>query len=127
MLPGRPEQGRNDLFLRKRRPAADAQIQSRRRTTGWRRYEKRMLARLSRLGGTPYSIAAGVACGVAVSFTPFVGLHFVLAVATAWLVRGNVLAGMLGTAPAIRGLSRSSGFPCFIPGVFCWANTAAAA
>lgn len=96
------------MFLRKRRPAADAQIQSRRRTTGWRRYEKRMLARLSRLGGTPYSIAAGVACGVAVSFTPFVGLHFVLAVATAWLVRGNVLAGMLGTAAGNPYIDRKS-------------------
>ncbi len=86
------------MFLRKRRSVTDAKIPNRRRMTGWRRYEKRMLARLSRLGGTPHSIAAGVACGVAVSFTPFVGFHFVLAAATAWLVRGNVLAGMLGTA-----------------------------
>lgn len=65
--------------------------------TGWKRYGKYVTARLSRLKGTPYSIAAGVACGVAISFTPFVGFHFVLAAATAWLIRGNIIASAFGT------------------------------
>lgn len=65
---------------------------------GWRRYGQYIVAKLSRLGGTPRSIAAGVACGVAISFTPFVGFHFVLAAVTAWIVRGNILASALGTA-----------------------------
>ena len=36
------------------------------------------IQRLGRLPGTPYSIAAGFACGATVSFTPLVGLHFFL-------------------------------------------------
>ena len=47
-----------------------------------------MTHRIKRLPGTPQSIAAGVACGVAASFTPFIGLHFVLAALFAWLVGG---------------------------------------
>jgi len=64
---------------------------------GWKRYGQYILLRLNRLKGTPQEIAAGVACGVAISFTPFVGLHFVLAAITAWIVRGNILASALGT------------------------------
>ena len=65
---------------------------------GWKRASKYILLRLNRLKGTPREIAAGVACGVAISFTPFVGFHFVLAAITAWFVRGNILASALGTA-----------------------------
>lgn len=54
--------------------------------------------RVLRLHGTPYSIAAGIACGAAVSFTPLVGGHFVLAALTAWLIGGNIIAGLIGTA-----------------------------
>lgn len=65
---------------------------------GWSRARQYILLRLNRLKGTPREIAAGLACGVAISFTPFVGFHFVLAAITAWLVRGNILASALGTA-----------------------------
>lgn len=65
---------------------------------GWKRYGKFILLKLQRLNGTPRSIAAGMACGVAISFTPFVGFHFVLAALTAWFVRGNILASAIGTA-----------------------------
>lgn len=54
--------------------------------------------RVARLPGTPHSIAAGVASGAAVSFTPFLGLHFLMGFAVAWLVRGNLLASAIGTA-----------------------------
>ena len=37
------------------------------------------------------------ASGVAASFTPFLGLHFILAGALAMLFRGNVLASAIGT------------------------------
>ena len=36
---------------------------------GWQRYGRYLMLRLNRLKGTPRSIAAGLACGVAVSFT----------------------------------------------------------
>ncbi|HJO96551.1 MAG TPA: DUF2062 domain-containing protein, partial [Rhodospirillales bacterium] len=51
-----------------------------------------------RLPGTPYAIAAGVACGAAVSFTPFVGFHFVLAALLGWLLRASIIASAVGTA-----------------------------
>lgn len=64
----------------------------------WHKYKKQLLGKLSSLKGSPHAIAAGVACGAAVSFTPFVGAHLTLAVIFAWLIRGNVMAAALGTA-----------------------------
>ena len=64
----------------------------------WSRQKRYWIAKIKRLKGTPNSIAIGIACGVAVSFTPFVGAHFVLAMSSAWLLRGNIVAGALGTA-----------------------------
>ncbi|MCC3860658.1 DUF2062 domain-containing protein [Emcibacteraceae bacterium Y4] len=57
-----------------------------------------MKHRLARIDGTPYAIAAGFASGAAVSFTPFVGLHFIFAAVIAWIVRGNILTSAIGTA-----------------------------
>jgi hypothetical protein len=65
---------------------------------GWRRASRYIAHRVRRLPGTPYRIAAGLASGAAVSFTPFIGLHFVLAALLALLVRGNVVASAIGTA-----------------------------
>jgi uncharacterized protein len=64
---------------------------------GWRRAGAYLLKRTIRLSGTPHSIAAGVACGVAVSVTPFIGFHLIGTFFLAWLVRGNYLAGAIGT------------------------------
>ena len=63
-----------------------------------RKLLKKWLIKIVRLKGTTYSVAAGLACGVAISFTPFVGLHLVLGAVSAWLVKGNVLASAIGTA-----------------------------
>jgi uncharacterized protein (DUF2062 family) len=65
---------------------------------GFRRSMTYVWHRVGRLHGTPHSIAGGFAAGAAVSFTPFVGSHFVLAVLLSWLTRGNIVAGLLGTA-----------------------------
>lgn len=64
---------------------------------GWRRLGTYVVKRLTRLSGTPHSIAAGVACGVAISFTPFIGFHLLGGCALALLVRGNYLAAAVGT------------------------------
>lgn len=64
----------------------------------WSKQKRYWLAKIKRLKGTPQSVAKGIACGVAVSFTPFVGAHFVLAMSSAWILRGNVVAAALGTA-----------------------------
>lgn len=66
--------------------------------SGWKRASKYVFHRVARLPGTPYSLAAGFACGAAISFTPFVGLHFVLAAILAWIMRANVIASAIGTA-----------------------------
>ena len=66
--------------------------------TGIKRAVKYNRYRFVRLSGSSYSIAAGFACGVAVSFTPLIGFHFVGAALFAWLIGGNVIASAIGTA-----------------------------
>ncbi|MEP5181275.1 MAG: DUF2062 domain-containing protein [Rhizobiaceae bacterium] len=53
--------------------------------------------RILRLTATPHAVAAGVAAGAFTSFSPFMGLHFLIAFVLAWVVRGNLLASALGT------------------------------
>jgi len=65
--------------------------------SGWRRASKYVLHRLRRLPDRPHRVARGWACGVFISFTPFFGFHFMGAAALAWLIRGNILAALLGT------------------------------
>ncbi|RMF08204.1 MAG: DUF2062 domain-containing protein [Alphaproteobacteria bacterium] len=64
---------------------------------GLRRYLVYLSHRIGRLPGTAHSIAAGIASGAAISMTPFVGFHFLLAALLAWVVRGNILASAIGT------------------------------
>lgn len=78
---------------------------------GWGRSARYAAHRLSRLPATPYSIAAGVACGAAISFTPLIGMHFVGAALLALLLRGNVVASALGTA---------IGNPWTFPFIWAW-------
>ncbi|BCP53147.1 membrane protein [Kaistia sp. 32K] len=79
---------------------------------GWARTSLYYRKRLMRLSDTPHSIAAGFAVGVALAITPFLGFHYLLCLAVAFLVRGNVLAAVLGT---------SLGNPLTFP--FIWLGT----
>ena len=63
----------------------------------WLRSSQYVTKRILRLTATPHAVAAGVAAGAFTSFTPFMGLHFILAFVLAWLLRGNLLASALGT------------------------------
>lgn len=65
---------------------------------GWKRAASYVRHRIARIDGTPHAIAAGFACGAAISFTPFLGLHFIIAAFIAWMVRGNIFTSALGTA-----------------------------
>ncbi len=56
-----------------------------------------MRHRLARIPGTPYAISAGFACGAAVSFTPFLGFHFLLAALLAWIIGANIFTSAMGT------------------------------
>jgi uncharacterized protein len=65
---------------------------------GYRRAVRYIGWRVVRLPGSAYAIAGGFAWGAAISFTPFIGLHFVLSALGAWLTRCNIVAAILGTA-----------------------------
>ena len=65
---------------------------------GFRRLFIYLTQRVKRMPGTPASIATGLACGVAVSFTPFLGFHLLLGAFLAYLMRGNLIASGIGTA-----------------------------
>jgi len=66
--------------------------------TGWRRGFKYLGHRVKRIPDTPHRIALGFAMGAFVSFSPFFGFHFVYAALLAWIFRGNIIAGLIGTA-----------------------------
>lgn len=64
---------------------------------GWRRAARYVLHRLRRLPDPAHKISRGIACGIFVCFTPFFGLHFVIAAALAWIINGNIMAALLST------------------------------
>lgn len=64
---------------------------------GWGRAAVYVKHRLRRLPDTPRKISRGIMAGVFTTFTPFYGLHFIIAAFVAWVLRGNVMAALLGT------------------------------
>ena len=52
---------------------------------------------MARLSLGPHAIALGFAAGAFVSFTPFIGFHFILAGLLALALRGSILASAIGT------------------------------
>jgi uncharacterized protein (DUF2062 family) len=64
---------------------------------GWGRAAQYVKHRLRRLPDPPHRIARGIFAGVFTTFTPFYGLHFVVAAAVSWVMRGNILAALLAT------------------------------
>ena len=65
---------------------------------GWSRFFSYLFHRLGRMAGSPHSIAVGLACGAAFSFTPLIGAHILGAVLLAAVLRGNLVASVIGTA-----------------------------
>ncbi len=53
--------------------------------------------KLVRVKDSRDKLAVGFACGSMVSFTPFIGFHFFLAVIFAYILRGNIVASLIGT------------------------------
>lgn len=64
---------------------------------GWARAFHYVKHRLHRLPDPPHRIARGIFAGIFVTFSPFFGMHFLLAVAVAWILRGNIVAALLST------------------------------
>jgi uncharacterized protein len=64
---------------------------------GWGRTATYYWHRLQRIPGTPASIAAGFACGLAASMSPAVGTHVLVGMLLAYAVRGSLVASVIGT------------------------------
>ena len=64
---------------------------------GWARAFTYVKHRLHRLPDPPHRIARGIFAGVFTTFTPFYGLHFLVAAVLAWVLRGSIPAALLGT------------------------------
>lgn len=64
---------------------------------GWGRAFHYVKHRLRRLPDKPERIARGIAAGLFTTFTPFYGLHFVIAGALAKVMNGNILAALMAT------------------------------
>ena len=61
------------------------------------RTKKYISLRLKRIKGTPQALSLGLATGIAVSFTPFIGLHALLAIFISWVIGGAMAAALIGT------------------------------
>lgn len=57
----------------------------------------KILLRLAKIRDTPESIARGFATGVAISFTPLVGFHLLIALGIGKLFKQNGVATVIGT------------------------------
>ena len=64
---------------------------------GWARAFHYVKHRMRRLPDSPERISRGIWVGVFTAFTPFYGLHFVIAFVLARLMKGNLLAALMGT------------------------------
>ena len=64
---------------------------------GWLRAAQYVKHRMRRLPGTPEQIARGIMAGAFVVFSPYFGLHFVLAAFLARMMRGSMIASLLAT------------------------------
>ncbi|NOZ64928.1 MAG: DUF2062 domain-containing protein [Alphaproteobacteria bacterium] len=108
-----------ELFKRRKKKHAVAAIREYFwPSAGWGRAFSYFRHRLARIPGTPYAIAAGFASGAAVSFTPFLGFHFLLAALLAWLIGANILTSAMGTA-----VGNPWTFPLILPATYylgCW-------
>ena len=64
---------------------------------GWGRAFGYVKHRVRRLPDDPHRISRGIFAGVFTTFTPFYGFHFFIAILIAKLMRGNMLAALMGT------------------------------
>ena len=64
---------------------------------GWKRSFHYVRHRVHRLPDPPHRIARGIFAGIFVTFSPFFGLHFFLAVFVSLILRGNIVASLLST------------------------------
>ena len=61
------------------------------------RTKKYISLSIKRVKGTPQALSLGLATGIAISFTPFIGLHALLAIFISWIIGGSMAAALIGT------------------------------
>ena len=61
------------------------------------RTKKYISLSLKRIKGTPQALSLGLATGIAISFTPFIGLHALLAIFISWVIGGSMAAALIGS------------------------------
>ena len=64
---------------------------------GYSRVIKYLKKRFYRMTESNYSMAMGFTCGAMLSFTPFVGFHFILAGFIAYSINASILMAAIGT------------------------------
>ena len=88
------------LRSRERKGRANALRRLFRPQKGYVRTLKYWAKRFLRIRATPHALALGAAIGVFAAFSPALGVHFIFALALAFLLGGNLVAAGLGTAAA---------------------------
>ncbi len=87
------------MFKRKSKPTFWQKTKTFLRTFyALRLYAKYVFFKLTRSERSNHRIACGLASGIAISVTPFVGFHFVLSISIAIILRGSPIAAAIGTA-----------------------------
>ena len=61
------------------------------------RTKKYISLSIKRIKGTPQALSLGLATGIAISFTPLIGLHALLAIFISWVIGGSMAAALIGT------------------------------
>ena len=61
------------------------------------RTKKYISLSIKRIKGTPQALSLGLATGIAISFTPFIGLHALLAIFISWIIGGSMATALIGT------------------------------
>ena len=61
------------------------------------RTKKYISLSIKRMKGSPQALSLGLATGLSISFTPFIGLHALLAIFISWVIGGSMAAALIGT------------------------------
>lgn len=64
---------------------------------GWKRSFSYIKHRAIRINASNYAVAAGLAFGASISFTPVLGFHIIQSFVLCFIFRANFLAAILGT------------------------------
>lgn len=87
------------MLFKRRKPLSvfNRLLQFIRPKTGYSRALGYLKKRFYRMTESHYSMAMGFTCGAMLSFTPFVGFHFIIAGFVAYLINASIFMAALGT------------------------------